>query len=102
MLVSFQFLKFSEWVANGDIFNFLLAKGILPVALYRPAGLYDNKLPYLYTNPAKEAEICAEDQIIFLAPVGVKINEEEELSPLASSGKSQAKAKTPQASTRIA
>ena len=85
----------------------MLAKGILPVALYRPAGLYDNKLPYLYTNPAKEAEVCAEDKIIFLAPVGVKINEEEELSPLASSSEQEEnhkpRAKTsPQASTRIA
>lgn len=74
-------MKYSE------IFTFLIEQGILSLALFRPAGLYENIFPFLYINPAKDTEISVDDNLLILAP----INRDEDTKPLATSSHNREK-----------
>ena len=81
-----QQVKKGTPVIYSAVFTFLNNAGILPLALYRPADLYDNKLPYVYTNPAWDTDLNLEDKIFVLAPLGERLQVAPPASP-ASKGK---------------
>jgi hypothetical protein len=46
---------------------YLLAREMLPLGLYRPAGRLGSRLPYVYTNPSAGTIISLGDAVFVLA-----------------------------------
>jgi len=57
----------------GNVFDYLLSQGSLPLALYRGVnshakiGIKANTMPYVYTNPSRDADVANCDMIFVLS-----------------------------------
>lgn len=57
---------------------FLTASGVVPIGLLREAGSFDNRLPFVYTNPLGSVLLVPSDRVFLLSSrriIGLKKNE---------------------------